>query len=209
MNILNNSIFLSVAICAMSLNCLSSRAQRFNDQAADESSRPDEIIQNLNIQSGQNVCDIGSGGGYFAMRFSRIVGNTGKVYAVDVNEEFLDFVKAESTRQNIQNIKTVLARETDTMLPELACDLIFMRDVYHHISHRTEYFRLLGSRLKPEGRIAIIDYHTNGFFFNLIMHNHMTDRTVILEEMKNAGFNPLKEFDFLPRQNFIIFQKMK
>ena len=77
-------------------------------------------------------------------------------------------------------------------------------NVYHHIDDRVAYFKKLASSLKPGGRIAIVD------------QNETTERgppksmrvavETIDTEMKQAGFARLHSYDFLPHQNFLVFQ---
>jgi len=52
-------------------------------------SKPDQILEAIALKPGQNIADIGSGGGYFSLRFAKIVGQEGKIYAVDANQDFL------------------------------------------------------------------------------------------------------------------------
>ena len=79
-------------------------AKRFNKRAAQRKFKADEIIQTLSVKPGQIVADIGSGGGYFTFRFAQAVGSTGRVYAVDTNQEFLDFIKQQATEQGLSLI---------------------------------------------------------------------------------------------------------
>ncbi len=202
-----SSFLLFIAAGIPLVDCSSNnRAEHFNKHAASKDSKPDEIIRSLEIKPGQTICDIGSGGGYYSIRFAKETGKDGKVYAVDVKKEFLEYVTGQAQKESITNIITVLAEEKNTGLPGNACDLVFMRDVYHHITDRVEYFRNLKSVLKPGGRIAIIDYKNEGFFFKIIMRHHLTDWKVIIEELTSAGYEMKKEFHFLNRQNFLIFQ---
>lgn len=201
-----NTLFL-IGVGLSIFGCITgNRAEHFNKHASSSSSKPDEIIRSLNIKQGQSICDIGSGGGYFSFRFAQKTGDKGKVYAVDINNDFLSYINKQAAQRKITNIITVLATETDSGLPNHTCDLIFMRDVYHHISNRVAYFQALAKKLKPGGRIAIIDYRKKGFIFKIIMRHHITERKVIIKEMTDAGFTVNEEFKFLPRQNFLIFQ---
>ena len=69
------------------------QAKMFNKKASNPKSKPNQIIEAIALKPGQNIADIGAGGGYFSLRFSKIVGQEGKVYAVDTSLDFFEFIK--------------------------------------------------------------------------------------------------------------------
>ena len=75
------------------------RAKMFNKRASKPKYKADQILEKLALKPGQFIADIGSGGGYFTYRFAKAVGEKGKVYAVDTNQEFLTFIKKQATEQ--------------------------------------------------------------------------------------------------------------
>ena len=91
-------------------------------------------------------------------------------------------------------------------LPEKSVDLFFLRNVFHHLPDRVEYFKNIKKLLKDDGKIAIIDYKKKGFSFTGLF-GHYTPENVLMDTMDKAGFSPLEKFDFLPDQLFIIFEK--
>ena len=60
-----------------------------NREAASARSKPEEVIESLQIREGQIIADIGSGGGFFTLALSQKTGKTGRVYAVDVKKKYL------------------------------------------------------------------------------------------------------------------------
>jgi arsenite methyltransferase len=181
------------------------RAEMFNSKASNPKNKPDEVLKNLDVQHGQTVADIGSGGGYFALRFAEIVGAEGHVFAVDTEQNFLDFVQNSAKEKGFNNVETVLATKDGINLPEKSIDLIFMRNVTHHLPNRPEYFKKLKAVLKPKGRIAIIEYRRDkGFSFHR-MFGHYVPKETIIKEMEEAGYQLEKDLDFLPEQSFTIF----
>jgi len=179
------------------------KAEMFNRKASDPKNKPDDILKALELQPGQKVADIGAGGGYFSMRFAEVVGKNGQVFAVDTDPTLLEYVKHNAKRKGFENIETLLAAEDAPNLPDKGIDLIFMRNVCHHLRNRVEYFRKLGHFLKPYGKVAIIERSKP-----LTLHGifgHYVPRETIIKEMEEAGFIVKQEFDFLPNQSFIIF----
>ncbi|MCD6511163.1 MAG: methyltransferase domain-containing protein [Thaumarchaeota archaeon] len=180
------------------------QARMFNKKASDPKNKPDQIIEAIAPKPGQSVADIGSGGGYFSLRFAEMVGE-GRVYAVDTNPEFLEYVKNIAREKGLDNVIPILASGDELDLPEKGLDLIFMRNVTHHIPNRVEYFKNLKRFLKPDGRIAIIEYKKGKIFTFRGLFGHHVPKETIIREMEESGYSLEKEFDFLPEQHFTIY----
>ena len=182
------------------------RAKLFNQKAASAKSKPDEVLKALDLKSGQRIADIGSGGGYFSLKFARAVGKDGQVSAVDTNSEYLDYVKKQAAKENLVNIKFLLISAAKPELPKEHFDLIFIRNVYHHLENRVELMKAYKEALKPGGRLAIIEYKPGLGFFNFRrLFGHNVPVKTIVEELAQAGYQKIKEYDFLPEQSFAIF----
>ncbi|MCK4405967.1 MAG: class I SAM-dependent methyltransferase [Hadesarchaea archaeon] len=184
------------------------KAKMFNKKASNPKSKPNQILETLALQLGQNIADIGSGGGYFSLRFADAVGK-GNVYAVDTNPGFLEFIRNSAKEKGLNNVKIILPTKDRLILPEKSLDFVFMRNVCHHLPNRVEYFRNLTGLLKPDGKIVIIEYKRGGFFSFHRIFGHYIPREIIVEEMNEAGYRLEKDFDFLPNQSFAIFSLKK
>ncbi|MGD8400376.1 MAG: methyltransferase domain-containing protein [Bacillota bacterium] len=179
------------------------RAVMLNQRAGNKA---DIVLQSLKIREGEVIADIGCGGGFFSFEFLNKVGEGGKVFAVDIDEQMLQYINQKAGKEGRRNLITVLAEEGALFLPESSCDLFFLRNVFHHLPEPGKYFRQLKKSLKPEGRIAVIDYQNKkgcGFI-------HLFGHRLVLEEeicniMIEAGFRLIETFNFLPGQSFNIF----
>ena len=177
-----------------------------NREASSPKSSPQRIIDSLRMQEGQTIADIGSGGGYFTLEFARKVGKTVKVYAIDTQLKYLDFIKSQSEKEGLDNIIFVLAAGGEMNLAEAGLDLVFARNVFHHLHESTKYFRNLKRFLKPAGKIAIIEHKPKSGFSFVSMFKHYTPSEVILQEMEKAGYFLTASFGFLPAQTFSLFE---
>jgi len=185
-------------------------AKMFNKKASNPKNKPDEIIKNLKIFSGQHIADIGSGGGYFSFRFAKLVGNKGKVYSIDTNKDLLELISNNGKQQEQSNIITILATEKNIPLPEGAIDLIFMRNVYHHLQNRIDYVKKLKKMLKSNGKVVIIEYKKKDRSFGFHRPSgHYVIPEVIIREMETAGYQVEKQHFFLPEQSFTVFSLHK
>lgn len=178
----------------------------FNRRASNQKFMPKKVIESLQIHPGEKVADIGSGGGYFSFQFSHLVKNKGKVFAVDTNAKLLNYIKNQSIEIGLDNLITVPTDSFPTGLPLGQLHLVFLRNVYHHLSERVEYFKRMRAYLVPEGRIAILDYaQTGGFSFHKLF-DHQVPPDIIRREMEQAGYTLDATFDFLSEQSFMIFR---
>jgi arsenite methyltransferase len=182
------------------------RANMFNKRASKAKYKSDQIVEKLALKPGQVLADIGSGGGYFTYKFAQAVGEKGQVYAIDTNQEFLEFIKKQATEQGLNNIVTVFIGSEHPDLPKHKFDYIFFRNVTHHLPNRIDYFKSLKETLKADGKIVIIEYDERGGFFSFHrLHRHFVPKNILCEEMKQAGYFLHKSYDFLSEQSFSIF----
>ena len=193
-----------LAVVALS-SCTTFKRWAYARGDRDAWQQPGRVITELAITPGQRVADLGSGGGYFTFRLADAVKQDGIVYAVDVDIAMNKDLAQRARERGYENIETVSATYQDPKIPGGRVDLIFTSNTYHHISEkRTEYFENLRSYLKPDGRIAIIDYKREGSFIQRVL-GHGVEREVIVSEMESAGYRLESDHDFLTKQNFLVF----
>src|SRR5271168_86758 len=91
----------------------------------------DEVLAKLSLKSGMVVADIGAGTGVFSRPLAKAVAPGGKVYAVDIQQDLLDYINKRDKDENIRNVQTVLGEFDDPKLPARDVDLAFINDVLH------------------------------------------------------------------------------
>lgn len=178
-------------------------AQYFDDPKRDSWQKPHEVIGALGLKPDAAVADIGAGTGYFSTRLAHMVPK-GRVYAVDTEPDMVKYLTERAKREGLKNLTPVKATSSDPRLPQKV-DVALMVDVYHHIDNRTDYFRKLAGSLKPGGRIAIVDFRMDSPEGPPKEARIPLDR--IKAEMKSAGYDLMKEYDFLPKQHFLVFSR--
>lgn len=184
---------------------INKRVEMLNRRAGSQKFKPDQIIQGLDIQKGDVIADIGSGGGFYTGKFATETGLKGLVYAVDKNDKFLSYIDQKASEKGLEHIKTVHVDQDKINIPEKSCDLIFLRNVFHHLEDPEKYFCEMKRYLKPGGRIAIIDYKKRMGFNFISLFGHYTAETIIMKALAKSGYQHLKRFTFLPEQSFNIF----
>ena len=168
----------------------------------------DEVLSKLSLKPGMVVADIGAGSGLFARPLANAVGPAGKVYAVDIQQDLLEYINKRDREENIRNIQTVLGEYDDPKLPARDIDLAFINDVLHHIQHRAAYLKALGTYMGADGRIAIIEMDKND---PKTPHRNQPELLLSREEvqqwMSDAGFKLVEQHpDLFPGTKwFLIF----
>jgi cyclopropane fatty-acyl-phospholipid synthase-like methyltransferase len=113
-------------------------AKVFDDPERDAWQKPHEVIQALALKPDSVIADIGSGTGYFSMRFAHMVPN-GKVYGVDIEPDMVKYLAERAKREGLENVTAIAGAPGDPRLPEKA-DLIILVDVYHHVEKSGKLF---------------------------------------------------------------------
>jgi len=173
----------------------------------DKEQKPDEVVKALTITDYMTIADIGAGSGYFTRKFVWVIQDRGMVYAVDTEPGMLKYNEEMADHLHTPyNAKFIVAKEDDPLLPPQSVDLVFLCNTYHHLDRRADYFTRVKAALKKNGRVAIIDFWTDGRAGDLgFSPDHLVARETVVKEMSEAGYTLSKEHTFLPRQYFLEF----
>ena len=132
-------------------------AKKWEGSERDEQQKPKDVMDHCGIKKGMTVVDLGAGTGYFTPYLSDRVTENGIVYALDVEQKMISWLKNKVEHLNLKNIRTRLVQPADPMLDDASIDLILIVNVWHHIDHRTQYLEKLKRALKPSGRLCIVE----------------------------------------------------
>jgi ubiquinone/menaquinone biosynthesis C-methylase UbiE len=168
--------------------------------------KPEKVVDYLAIKDGDVIADIGAGSGYFSVILSKRVGDSGRIYAVDIENGMIEYIEKRAKKERLNNIKTILSKPDDPLLLESSIDLIFICDTYHHIEGRDNYLKKLKKVLKKNGRLAIVDFHVVDTPVGPPL-NIRISKDKIMGEVLKAGFKLEADYYFLPYQYFLIFEK--
>lgn len=173
----------------------------------EEEERTDLLVEALALKPGDQVADVGAGSGYFSWRMAQRVGSAGRVYAVDIQQEFLDLLMANMRRRRVGEIvRPVLGSAQDPGLPVASCDLILLVDVYHEFDYPYEMTRALVRALKPGGRLVLVEYRGEDPTVPIKPLHKMTAAQVRRElALQPVAF--VANLDPLPRQHILVFRK--
>jgi precorrin-6B methylase 2 len=170
--------------------------------------KPSKLIKALKIEPGTVIADIGAGSGYFSFRLAPIVGDKGKILAVDIQPEMLDLIRKRMKALKVSNVEPILGTETDPKLPAESVDLILMVDVYHEFSHPYEMTQAMLKGLKPGGRMVFVEYRLEDEWVP-IKRVHKMSQKQVLREMAQFPLRHLETIGILPWQHIMVFEKKK
>ncbi len=148
-----------------------------------------EILDALGLKPGMDVADIGAGSGTHVRIFAGEVLPAGKVYAVDIVQEFLDHIEATCREEGIKNVTCVLGSATSCNLEPSSLDVVFSCDTYHHFEYPFKMMASIREALRPNGKFVIIDFKDKS--------NHVrADSKTVIEEISQSGFRLIDSRDF-------------
>ena len=167
--------------------------------------RPELVLDAMELEPGDVVADMGTGTGFYARQIARRVMPGGRVYAVDIQPEMLQFLGQLVEEEGVTGVVPVLSEPDDPKLPEGELDWILLADVYHEIAEPEPVLEKMRAALAPEGRVALLEYRVEDGTGDHIKADHVMSVRQVLSEWKPAGFELVELHEFLPTQHMFVF----
>jgi predicted methyltransferase len=169
---------------------------------------PEEVLATMGLEDGDVVADLGSGSGFYTRRMARRVQPSGTVYAVDIQPEMIEILRANMAAEGINNVVPVLSEADDPRLPEGGMDWIFLADVYHELAAPETMLARMREALRDDGRVALLEYRVEDGTGDHILAAHRMSVRQVMKEWNQAGFELVELHEFLPGQHLFIFGRM-
>jgi ubiquinone/menaquinone biosynthesis C-methylase UbiE len=156
-----------------------------------------DIVKEVGIKEGFRVLDYGCGSGSYVTDVSELVGESGKVYALDIQPFAIEMVRKIVVKKRLTNVETLLS-DCKTGLPDNSIDRILLYDVFHDLTDPDGVLEELHRVLKPDGILSFSDHHlkeneiisgmTRTKLFKLLRKGQRTDSFVkATGERRQAG----------------------
>jgi SAM-dependent methyltransferase len=166
---------------------------------------PSKALGAMDLAPDEVIADIGAGSGYYSFRISPKVPQ-GKVMAIDIQPEMLEFLKKRSDELKITNVVPHLGAIDDLKLPPATLDAALLVDAYHEFSHPAEMLASLVRSLKPGGRVFLLEFRGEDPAVPIKALHKMTEAQARLE-FEAAGLRFVSNRGDLPWQHFMVFQR--
>jgi predicted methyltransferase len=183
-------------------------AQGFEDEGREVYERRMDVIAALDLQPGMAVADIGAGSGFYADLLRQEVGPTGRIYLVEISENWLQYLRDKFA--GVEQVEVVAGGERDVRLPAGSVDLVFSSDTYNHFEFPAESLASIHRALRPGGRLVILDYDKiPGVTPEGRMEHLRLGKDDAIREIVAEGFQLEQDLDLGLRENYLaIFSKV-
>ena len=182
------------------------RACYFNDMSASFSNPRENVLQ-LGLREGMKVGDFGAGSGHYARAAAAVVGHSGKVYAIDVQEDILKHLKLNTHELHQRIIETVwgdIEKPGGTHLRDATLDAAIIANTLFQIENRFAFLKELKRVLKPNAKLLVVDwagsYGGMGPTPSKVVTEHDAEAFFI-----TGGFHKVKSFRAGPHHYGIVF----
>jgi ubiquinone/menaquinone biosynthesis C-methylase UbiE len=117
-----------------------------------------DIVKEVGMKEGFNVFDYGCGAGSYVPTVAELVGKSGKIYALDINQLAIKMVKKIATKKHVLNVETILS-DCDTGLQDDSLEVVLLYDTLHDLEDQNRMLKELHRVLKPNGILSVSDHH--------------------------------------------------
>ena len=168
--------------------------------------KPHRVLRALGVRRGHVIADVGAGPGFWTIPLARRVGRRGHVFALDPEPAALDVLRRRLEKAGVRNVTPVLNDDTAPMLPNNACDLAVIVNVYHHFAEPARFLRRMARCLKRGGRLVNIDWADRDTPKGPPAHRRIPP-AVFLRDARHAGLQLVAEHRCLPYQYFFVLRR--
>lgn len=166
---------------------------------------PIKIMDAIGLKRGMTIGEIGAGTGRMTVWLADRVGESGKVYANDIDRSSLDHLKKRCRRDGFKNVETIVGRMGDPGFPKDSLDIVFMINVYHHLSDPISILQNLRPGLKPGGIVAIVECDPDKVDWG--DEHGCASKQAMKEDLKKAGFKIVRIETFLDEDSIYIAEQ--
>lgn len=174
-------------------------------------SDPKQNIERLQIMPSNVVVDLGSGVGHYALLASRYVGNSGKVYGVDVQKGLVEKLKQEAEERGVTNVEAIwgdVESVGGSNLRNDIADCLIATNILYTTESKSGFVHECNRILKPGGKLLLIDW-SESFGGIGPKPEHVVTKRTAQELFENGGFITKSEFDAGEHHYGFVFEKMK
>lgn len=155
---------------------------------------PYQTLENLGLQPGDIMADIGCGIGYFTIPASEVVGETGKVFAMDISFEMIQEIEKKAEKNNITNIRTIVTEENDLKVDDGVVTYAFICTVLHEVDNMHKFLNEVKQIMAEGGRIAVIEWQKTKSDWGPPLE-HRLDKAYVERVIKDNGFKDVAAVD--------------
>ena len=178
----------------------------YQSDSRDKIEQPEKVMEATGVKPGMVIGEVGAGRGYFTFWLARGVGDTGKIYANDIDLSALSYIEQRYAAEKIANIETVLGTVDDPRFPIASLDMVFMVNAFHDLERPVELLAKLLPSLKPGAIVVVMDRDPARFSDSA---RHFLTRAQVEETVGRSVFELVRVETFLRDHNLYILRAKK
>ena len=188
------------------------RIEEWEKKINEERQPPEKVMDAIGVKKGMIIGEVGAGRGRYTIHLAHRVGYEGKIYANDIDENALSYLRERCQQNNIQNIEIILGKVDDPLFPEQSLDMIIMVWVFHMLEQPIPLMKSLRYSLKPGATVVILDPPDEEIDEEIkeMKGKLDPDRPTIRERIEKgaaeAGFELVRIETFLPKDSIYILK---
>jgi ubiquinone/menaquinone biosynthesis C-methylase UbiE len=164
---------------------------------------PDVILREMGLQAGNTLVDIGCGRGYFTIPAAKMVGEKGKVYALDSNPSTIENLDGWLKTADLKNVYTRVGAAESAVLCEACADFVFFGIVFHDFRNRSAVLKNARRMLKPEGKLIDLDFKKIEMPFGPPERIKLSENEA-QRVLEDAGFKVIRSKEIEPYSYLLI-----
>ncbi|HEX9037417.1 MAG TPA: class I SAM-dependent methyltransferase [Ktedonobacterales bacterium] len=168
--------------------------------------QPEFLLRDLGFTEGMTLADIGCGPGFFSIPAARITGETGVVFAADIEGEMLSTTRSRATEAGLTNVRIVKTNDREIPIPPDSCDFVLMAFMIHEIEHRASFLHRAARLLKPEGKLVVLEWEKVEETVGPPLEERLAPEDVVADA-EAAGLRPVEERSVTHDQYLRVFQR--
>ena len=171
-------------------------------QPADDPERrgwqdPERILGDIGLKPGMTFVDVGCGGGFFALPAARVVGETGRVYGLDLSATSIDGLKRAAQREGLANVRGIVGRAEDLIPCDACADIVFFANVMHDLGDPARVLENSRKALRPQGWLVNLEWKRRSMWLGPPLERRLSEERSV-ELIEAAGFHVVEAKDCGP-----------
>ena len=168
--------------------------------------QPEFLLRDLGFGEGMTLADIGCGPGFFTIPAARITGETGAIFAADIEGEMLSTTRSRANEAGLTNVRIVKTSDREIPIAPNTCDFVLVAFMIHEVEHRASFLRRAARLLKPEGRLVILEWEKIEEEIGPPLEERLTPEDVVADA-EAAGLQPVEERALTHDQYLRVFAR--
>jgi ubiquinone/menaquinone biosynthesis C-methylase UbiE len=197
-------LFLLIPILILTFAVSTGTAACGLQSSADERAEAERAMDAIGLEPGMVIGEAGAGGGRFTVYLAERVGETGRVFANDIVQRYLNRLERRMEGAGLNNVETVLGEIDDPLFPRGALEMVIMAHAFHDFEKPIEWLINLKPCLKPDAIVVNIDVDPA-----LTGDHHHRPKDLVLRQFEQAGYQFVREENVLSDGYFILIFRAK